>query len=89
MSLKHDEGVWCEKIVVPELKLLRGDEDDDHLVIVAEQKRTGADLTIYFSCVPKGRIHMPYSFREMQERVVNSKVKLYHGDDLDLTVSRS
>ena len=47
---------------------------------------SGADVTVYFSCVPKGRVHMPHSLRDMQERVKNSKVKLYHGQDLELEV---
>jgi hypothetical protein len=86
ITLKHADGVWCEDIVVPELKLLRDDTEDDHLVVVVEQKQNASDLTIYFSCVPKGRVHMPFALREMQEKVKNSKVKLYHGEDLELTV---
>ena len=37
--------------------------------------------------MPKGRVHMPFSFREMIERVKYSKVKLYKGIDIDLKVS--
>ena len=46
----------------------------------------GAYITIYSSCIPKGRVHMPFSFREMIERVKYSKVKLYKGVDVDLKV---
>ena len=62
---------------------------DDHLVLVFDQRRgeSGADLTLYFSCIPKGRVHMPLSLREMIEKVKHSKVKIYHGSDIELTVS--
>ena len=92
ISLKYSDGeTWCENIVVPELKLLQNsaDSSDDHLVIVFDQKAGsgGADLTIYFSCIAKGRVHMPLSLREMIEKVKHSKVKIYHGSDIELTVS--
>ena len=48
---------------------------------------TGAYITIYSRCMLKGRVHMPFSFREMIERVKYSKVKLYKGVDIDLKVS--
>ena len=87
ITLNHQDGIWCENIVVPELNLLRNATEDDHLVLTFEQKRkSGADLTVYFSCVPKGRLHLPYSLREMLQMVKHSKVKLYHGDDLELKV---
>ena len=87
LTLNHQDGIWCENIVVPELRLLGNMTEDDHLVISFEQKRkTGSDLTIYFSCVPKGRLHLPLSLREMIQQVKHSKVKLYHGDDLELRV---
>ncbi len=88
LTLTHDDGVWCEEIIVPELKLLRHEgEDSDHLVLALDQGvSSGADLTVYFSCVPKGRLHLPHSLREMYERVRHSKVKLYHGVDLELEV---
>ncbi|TRY79590.1 hypothetical protein TCAL_11730 [Tigriopus californicus] len=89
LTLKHEDGTWCEDIVMPELKLLRDDDEDDHLVIEISQRKgeeAGSDITFYFSCVPKGRIHMPFTFRELQEKVKYSKVKMYHGDDLDLEV---
>ena len=61
ISLDHQDGVWCENIVVPEMRLLRNATENDHLVISFEQKRkTGSDFTVYFSCVPKGRLHLPY-----------------------------
>lgn len=73
--------------MVPELRLLKNATENDHLVISFEQKRkTGSDLTIYFSCVPKGRLHLPYSLREMIQMVKHSKVKLFHGEDLELKV---
>jgi hypothetical protein len=88
ITLNHQDGVWCENIIVPELKLLANAVEDDHLVITIEQKgKSGADLTVYFSCVPKGRLHIPYSLREMIEKVKHSKVKLYHGDDLEIRVN--
>lgn len=88
LTLTHDDGVWCEEIVVPELKLLQHEgEDSDHLVLALDQGvSSGADLTVYLSCVPKGRLHLPHSLREMHERVRHSKVKLYHGVDLELEV---
>ncbi len=88
LTLTHDDGVWCEEIVLPELKLLRHEgEDTDHLLLAVDQSgSSGADLTVYFSCVPKGRLHLPFSLREMHERVRHSKVKLYHGKDLELQV---
>jgi len=87
ISLDHQDGVWCENIVVPELRLLRNATENDHLVISFEQKRkTGSDLTVYFSCVPKGRLHLPYSLREMLQMVKHSKVKVFHGNDLELKV---
>ena len=46
----------------------------------------GAYITIYSSCIPKGRVHMPFSLREMIEKVKYSKVKLYKGVDIDLKV---
>ena len=46
-----------------------------------------AYITVYFSCIPKGRVHMPFSLREMIERVKHSKVKLYKGMDIELKVS--
>ena len=49
LSLNHDDGLWCENIGVPELKLLpnqtSSNEIDnvqstgDHLVLYVEQKR--------------------------------------------------
>ena len=89
ISLNHEDGTWCEEVVVPELKLLQDEDEDDHLVLEIEQRRgegAGADIAIYFSCVPKGRIHMPFTLRELQEKVKHSKVKLYHGKDLELEV---
>ncbi len=90
ITLTHDDGVWCEEIIVPEMRLLEHEgEDSDHLVLALDQAPAGgvgADLTVYFSCVPKGRLHLPYSLREMAERVRHSKVKLYHGVDLELQV---
>ena len=86
-SLKHYDGIWCENIMVPELRLLGNATSNDHLVISFEQKRkTAADLTVYFSCVPKGRLHLPLSLREMHGMVKHSKVKLYHSNDLELKV---
>jgi hypothetical protein len=62
-------------------------QKNDHLVISIEQHRkAGADVTVYFSCVPKGRFTMPYSLREMVEKIPHSKVKLYHGEDLEIQV---
>ena len=91
ISLSDGDDVWCENIVVPELKLLENTDDGsaDHLVISFEQRRgeQGAYLTVYFSCVPKGRIQMPLSLREMIEKVKHSKVKIYHGADIELRVS--
>ena len=46
----------------------------------------GAYITLYSSCIPKGRVHMPFSLREMIEKVKYSKVKLYKGVDVDLKV---
>ena len=90
ISLDHQDGVWCENIVVPELRLLRNATENDHLVISFEQKRkTGSDLTVYFSCVPKGRLHLPYSLREMLQMVKHSKVKVFHGNDLELKVCQN
>lgn len=90
ITLKHEDGTWCDEVVVPEMKLLNdGDEDDDHLVIEISQRKgeeAGSDITFYFSCDPKGRIHMPFTLRELQEKVKYSKIKMYHGDDLDLEV---
>ena len=91
ITLSRPDGVWCENIIVPELKLLGNAPDDDHLVISFEQRRgggSGAYLTVYFSCVPKGRVEMPVSLREMIEKVKYSKVKIYHGDDIELQVRK-
>ena len=110
-SLKHQDGTWCENIIVPELRLLANSSSDDHLVISFEQSRkSGADLMVYFrfvfihsfysavclpsdntenvhfSCIPKGRLHLPMSLREMINAVKHSKVKLFNGDDLDIKV---
>ena len=88
-TLKHQDGTWCENIIVPELRLLANMTTDDHLVISFDQRRkTGADLMVYFSCIPKGKLHLPFSLREMINAVKHSKVKLYHGDDLDIKVLR-
>ena len=58
-------------------------------MVTFDQERgvPGADLTIYFACIPKGRVHMPISLREMIQKVIYSKVKIYHGSDIELTVS--
>ena len=48
LSLNHDDGLWCENIHVPELKLLPNQSSNeidnvrstsDHLVLFVEQKR--------------------------------------------------
>ena len=51
LSLNHDDGLWCENIHVPELKLLPNQSSSssneidnvqsksDHLVLFVEQKR--------------------------------------------------
>ena len=31
---------------------------------------------------------MPFSLRELQEKVKHSKIKLYHGDDIELQVQK-
>ena len=115
-SLKHQDGTWCENIIVPELRLLANSSADDHLVISFDQSRkSGADLmvyfrfvfylgihffyiqlfvyylkyilrNVYFSCIPKGKLHLPMSLREMINAVKHSKVKLFNGDDLDIKV---
>ena len=73
----------CREQTFSKKKIL---QKNDHLVISIEQHRkAGAYVTIYFSCVPKGRFTMPYSLREMVEK--NSKVKLYHGEDLEIQVT--
>ena len=54
LTLEHQDGIWCENIVVPELRLLGNTTEDDHLVISFEQKRkTGSDLTVYSAAFPK------------------------------------
>jgi hypothetical protein len=58
------------------------------VISIEQHRKAGADVTIYFSCVPKGRFTMPYSLREMVEKNPHSKVKLYHGEDLELQVDR-
>ena len=58
------------------------------MISIEQHRKAGADVTIYFSCVPKGRFTMPYSLREMVERNPQSKVKLYHGEDLEIQVSQ-
>jgi len=86
-TLKHQDGTWCENIIVPELRLLGNTTTNDHLVISFEQgKKSGGHLLVYFSCIPKGRLHLPYSLKEMNHQVKHSKVKLYHGDDLEIKV---
>lgn len=51
-SLKHQDGTWCENIIVPELRLLANSSADDHLVISFDQSRkSGADLMVYFRFV--------------------------------------
>ncbi len=86
LSLAHDDGVWCEEVVVPELRLLR--ETSDHLVVVLDQSvQEGCEVTLYFGCVAKGRLHMPYSLKELHQKVRHSKVKMYHGADIELQVS--
>jgi hypothetical protein len=37
LSLHHGEGVWCEEIVIPELKLLSKEDQNDHLVLELDQ----------------------------------------------------
>ena len=91
LSLNHADGVWCEEIVVPEMKLLENDDEDDHLVLHFDQSgrdedKRGCQITVYISCVPKGKVHMPFTLRELQQKVTHSKVKLYHAKDLDLQV---
>jgi hypothetical protein len=48
--------------------------------------KEGSAVTVYFGCVPKGRLQMPYSLKEIHEKVKHSKVKLFHGEDLELQV---
>ena len=74
-TLKHQDGTWCENIIVPELRLLGNTTTNDHLVISFEQgKKSGGHLLVYFSCIPKGRLHLPYSLKEMNHQVKHSKV---------------
>ena len=56
------------------------------MISIEQHRKAGAYVTIYFSCVPKGRFHMPYSLREMVEKEPHSKIKLYHGEDLEIQV---
>ena len=55
-------------------------------IISAKFSIIGAYITVYSRCIPKGRVHMPFSLREMIEKVKYSKVKLYRGVDVDLKV---
>lgn len=93
LSLTHDNvRVWCDEIAVPELKTSRNEEsdgdDDDHTVVVLDQKSANgsAVVTVYFGCAPKGRIAMPQSLKQIHSKARHSKVKLFHGEDLELQV---
>jgi hypothetical protein len=94
-------GVWCEDIVLgPELQLRRGD-DADHLLVAFDQagqhgskvapggpslSLLSSQVTIYFSCIGKGQVHMPVSLRDLLHRMKKSKVKVYHPSELEMTV---
>ena len=56
------------------------------MISFEQGKKSGGHLLVYFSCIPKGRLHLPYSLKEMNHQVKHSKVKLYHGDDLEIKV---
>lgn len=96
---EDEDGTWCETVKVPELFLEDDDDGDggggddkDHLVIAIDQTKrggrdTGAHASVYYGCRLKGQVRVPESLRRMIDRVKNSKVKLYRGDDIELTVS--
>ena len=57
-----------------ELGLLKNKVDDDHLVIAFDQGgHTGATLTIFFACIGKGQVTMPFSLRQLKHRMKHSK----------------
>ena len=87
-AIHRTDEIWSEDMEVPELKDQSSDEEDekDHLVVEISQAPSGSEIAVFFGCNPKGRIRMPFSLRDMLEKVKTSKVKLYHGEDLDLSV---
>ena len=87
-AIHRIDEIWSEDIVVPELKDRSTFEEDekDHLVVEITTVQSGSEIAVFFGCNPKGRIHMPYSLRDMLEKVKTSKVKVYHGEDLDFSV---
>ena len=87
-AIHHAEEIWSEDIVIRELKDYddNGEDEKDHLVVEITTIPSGSDIAVYFGCNHKGRIHMPYSLRDMLEKVKSSKVKVFHGEDLDFSV---
>ena len=87
-AVHRKDGNWNEQISIPELKALGYNEENenDHLVVEIAQLSRRSEIAVYFGCSPKGRIQMPYSLRDMTEKVKNSKVKVYQGESIDFTV---
>ena len=88
-AVHRKDGNWNEQISVPELKAHGYNDEEnenDHLVVEITQLSSRSEIAVYFGCSPQGRIQMPYSLRDMTEEVKNSKVKVYHGEDIDFSV---
>jgi len=98
LTLVHPDGVWCENIELgAELDLYRDSQaKDDHLLIAINQvghhhrsaagSGNGGTITVWFSCTEKGHVEMPYSLRQLKQRMKHSKVKLYHPRDISVTI---
>ncbi len=56
------------------------------MISIHQHHRSSSNLDIYFGCASKGRLQMPYSLKVVQEKFPHTKVKLYHGNDLDIKV---
>ncbi|XP_023326151.1 uncharacterized protein LOC111699660 [Eurytemora carolleeae] len=88
LTLVHPDGVWCEDINLgSELQLLKNQNKDDHLVIAFDQSgHGGSKVTVFFSCIGKGQVRMPFSLRQLKQKMKHSKLKMYHPRDVAISI---
>ena len=48
------------------------------MLVFDQQRDHESKLTVYFSCIGKGQLSLPISLRHLKQKMLYSKVKMYH-----------
>jgi len=59
------------------------------VISLHQPHRKNSNIDIYFGCALKGHLKMPFTLKAVHEKFPNTKVKIFHGEDLDIQVGLS